>query len=148
MATSKPTSSGDPKLDHELYAKTLQEKHEAVVDGLFAKDQLDLRFGVEAWVTVRRYGLWQSSVGSKQLCPIDDFSFNLHNATVETQERLDDGGLDEVAALVILMKRSFWLGKLEFYDTNWDFHEFDVHYTWHRSWKQQSRQNIGFEGGV
>ena len=123
MTTSQTTSTGDPELDHELYEKTLQ-------------DQMYLPFGVKGRVPARRFGIWQFSAGSRKLRPIDDFSFNLHNATVETQERLDHGGPDEVAALAILIKRSIWLGKFALYDTNGDFREFEVHYSWLRSLKQ------------
>ena len=135
-ATSKTASSGDPELDCELYNKTVQERDEGSIQGPFSKLQLDHRFGPGSWIPARRFGLWQSSSGKRKMRPIDDFSFNYHNATVEIQEKLDHGGLDEVAAMAILIKRSLLSGVFSFVDTDGSNHSFKIHPDWHKTSKK------------
>ena len=130
-ALSLTRSSGDPELDIELYNKTVKEKSEGSMSGPFSQVDLDRRFGAGRWVPARRFGVWQSSAGVRKLRPIDDFSFNFHNATVEVQERLDHGGLDEIGALAILIKRSLLVGSFSFVDTDNVKHDFKIHDGWH-----------------
>ena len=104
VAATRPS---DKQLDKEFFEVT---EGEALESGLLRSTtpaELGKRYGPR-WVPARRFGIRQG----KKLCPIDDFSAQGHNATVETSFKVDLGGVDEVIAVARAMGAALAAGPI------------------------------------
>ncbi|CAK0909772.1 unnamed protein product, partial [Prorocentrum cordatum] len=93
-ATARP--SGDPEIDDVIFEKTRAECKAGWAVGPLSKEHLDEAHG-PLWVPARRFGVRQGS----DYRPIDDFSEFGHkrNGASATSEKIDPGGVDEIAAM-------------------------------------------------
>ena len=87
-------SSGDEDLDNEVWIGTLQEVARGWAAGPLSPEELTAKYG-KGWIAAKRFGLRQRS-GMRM---IDDFSAYHHNSCTSSHERIDVGGVDEVASL-------------------------------------------------
>ena len=81
-------------MDSAVYAATAEEVERGWLLGPYSPEELSRAVG-PLWVPSRRFGVRQGG----KVRPIDDFSEFWVNATVSVTDRLDLGGVDEVAAL-------------------------------------------------
>ena len=86
--------SGDDELDSELYRVTLEEQREGWLSEPLSQGELGRMLGPR-WVPVRRFGLRQGG----KVRPIDDFSEWGVNCLFAAHEKIDLGGVDEVAGI-------------------------------------------------
>ena len=89
------SSSGDHRLDEEVWNETIQERDLGWLEGPYSQDEVDARFPA-GWCAARRFGLMQSG---KLRC-IDDLSEPGTNSAFGATEKLSLMGLDAVAGLV------------------------------------------------
>ena len=86
--------SGDPEVDQDLYAQTLEEVAQGRAAGSFSEEELCSRLGPR-WFAARRFGVKQ---GDKARC-VDDFSEFVINMTVISREKAAAGGIYSILAL-------------------------------------------------
>ena len=86
--------SGDSELDSELHRITRAEEEEGWLSAPLSAAELEALQG-PLWVPVRRFGLRQHG----KVRPIDDFSEWGLNGLLSTHEKVDLGGIDEIAGL-------------------------------------------------
>eukprot|EP00971_Amphidinium_carterae_P348974 6490773-Amphidinium_carterae.2 len=125
-------STGNLDDDRMLIDETRLEVQRGWAEGPFTAQQLDARFGNGAWVAARRFGIWQSSAGTRKFRLIDDYTAPGHNQSTWVDQRLDHGGLDEVASLVRCLGRSLHSGWVDITDTNGFRWTCPVHDAWFR----------------
>jgi hypothetical protein len=90
-------SSGDPKVDAEVWAKSVQEAKEEHLHGPFYKQAEITRFpGTASWIPNRRFGLKQ---GGTKIRRIDDLSGENVNFGYTTSNKLDLMGVEEVVSI-------------------------------------------------
>ena len=78
-----------------LWDLTLKEVDEGLLQG---PSDISRDFG-EAWLPVRRFGVWQNSGGKSKFRPIDDFAENTVNSSFSYVDKLDLRALDETVAI-------------------------------------------------
>eukprot|EP00971_Amphidinium_carterae_P338995 6476569-Amphidinium_carterae.1 len=115
MAAAKPNS---PELDRIMLEETNAEVSRGWATGPFTKEDLDEKFGQGQWISAKRFPIEQSSAGLRKVRLIDDYSKHGQNLAAQATEKLDHGGLDEVAALVRCLGRALAVGFLEEQDTS------------------------------
>ena len=86
--------AAEPEMDEEIWKGTMKEVDKGWACGPWTAEQLTAKYG-RGWVAARRFGLKQRS-GVRM---IDDFSAYRHNDCTTTHEKIDVGGVDEVAGL-------------------------------------------------
>jgi len=91
-ATVRPNK--DPKVDKEVYERTLEEVAEQKAIGPLSEAEVDSIFG-KHWAPARRVGLVQAAGGR----PIDDFSEFGHNSASHSHDYVDLGGVDAVVGI-------------------------------------------------
>ena len=95
---SKILPSGDHEVDCAVYDETCTEEQKGWISGPIDLKSLASEFGNQ-FVIAKRFGIRQSG---KIRC-IDDYSISAANSTVETLEKLDLYGCDEVFAMLKLI---------------------------------------------
>ncbi|CAE8741817.1 unnamed protein product, partial [Polarella glacialis] len=88
-------SSGDDKLDREVYESTISERDAQWLAGPFSAEELSKRLG-PLWILNRRFGLLQGL----KCRNVDDMSENGTNSAFGSSEKIDLGGVDEIAAVI------------------------------------------------
>eukprot|EP00971_Amphidinium_carterae_P021283 420087-Amphidinium_carterae.1 len=101
-------------------------------DGPYTAEQLHKRFGKHQWIAARRFGLWQSSGHTRKFRLIDDYSASGHNAATFVDQRLDHGGLDEIASLARCVGCSLATGWVDITDTAGSRWQCAVHADWYK----------------
>ena len=105
----------------------LAETEVEVEKSCATKAQLDAEFSVSCWVPAHRFVIHHSSEGVLKRRLIDDLCVSGHNETsvsgrndtIQSQERLDHGGLDEVVvALARLLGHCLEIGVIDFLSRN------------------------------
>ena len=86
------TSSGDLAADLEVWNGTAAEIERGWARGPLTPEELNKKHG-GAWVAARRFGLHQR--GGLRLT--DDFSEHRHNDVTSCSEKIDVGGINDVA---------------------------------------------------
>jgi hypothetical protein len=100
VALSSMKSSGDQRVDEEVYSKTLEEVAEGAVRGPFhSVSEVSTFLGSDLWIASRRFGVVQ---GEKIRCCDDLSEYNV-NSTACSLEKLRIGGVDELVANASLM---------------------------------------------
>lgn len=97
--------SGDDELDKAIYKKTQEELEWGMLNGPFTEEQLTAKLG-PLWVPARRFGILQGDYRQ-----IDDYSEYGHNATSETSETIDAGGLDWAVGIAKVWAQALEEGK-------------------------------------
>ena len=90
-------SSGDRELDEATHSATQEELNRGWLWGPVSPDSLPS----DAVVT-RRFGIWQSSGGSRKCRPIDNFKESLINMTTSANGNITIHGTDTIAAGIAL----------------------------------------------
>ncbi|CAE8589824.1 unnamed protein product [Polarella glacialis] len=94
-AMGKCVSSGDAAADKELWENTVLERDKGWLSGPFSEEELSSRLG-PLWTASSRFPVRQ---GDKLRC-IDNLSGSFVNAAFGSSEKLDLGGIDQLAGLV------------------------------------------------
>jgi len=88
-------ASGSDQQDQAIWDATMKELDAGVLTGPFTQADLEQKFG-DLYIVSRRFGVFQNN----KWRPIDDFSQPLVNSAVQVTEKLQLGGVDEVAAMI------------------------------------------------
>ena len=92
----------DDQATTELWEATLAEVGKRWLTGPYSPSEITEILG-PIWTLSRRFGLVQGEGEKAKLRPIDDYTFGDVNKAYGTAEKLDLGGVDEVAGLVKLI---------------------------------------------
>jgi len=122
VAAGRPS---DRELDRELFEVTEKEARETGLLRSTTPAELSERYGPR-WVPARRFGIMKG----KKLRPIDDFSAQGHNATVESAFKVDLGGVDEVIAVARALGTALSSGTYSIGDEQGFHREGPVHADW------------------
>ena len=114
MASASRPSRDD--LDEAVLLGCKDEVAKDWLRGPFSKDQLDDLYGQGAWLSGKRFGIYQSSGDQQKLRIIDDFSIHGQNSASLPTEVLDHGGVDELVAILRILGSAFRSGSFDFVD--------------------------------
>ena len=98
LLKAKGAGNNDAEIDKEVWEITKGEVQSGWLKGPFSHEELVSKLG-PLYVVCDRFGIRQGS----EVRQIDDLSANLVNPAFAAAEKLDLGGIDEIAALAKLM---------------------------------------------
>ena len=100
----KVRSNGPCPNAEELWAKTLDEVKDGVLEGPLAEADLDDRYP-GGWGPVRRFGVEQTSPAGRKLRPVDDFTKSKANLAFGSSDKIDFRALDELVCVCRMWTR-------------------------------------------
>eukprot|EP00971_Amphidinium_carterae_P177180 3513959-Amphidinium_carterae.1 len=122
--------AADPMHDDMLLSATMDEVDKGWAEGPLTEDQLNKRYGVSGWISARRFGIGQSSMGRSKFRVIDDYTCSGQNATTHVDEKLNHGGLDEVIGVARVLTAGLNSDAISFVDTSGRCWSSPVHHSW------------------